>query len=90
MNIILQFRIKETYGNCQSLRKYEKFSWVYVFQYCMFFIQMIQGIDKLKDPPKNSYKLVRPKKKWKVCETQKIAQKDDWKKNLTIFQNQKK
>ena len=63
--MILQFRIKEADVNCQSLSKYEKLLWFYVFQDCMFFIQSIQVIQKLKDPPN---------KKLKICQTQKKAE----------------
>ena len=44
--MILQFRIKEA-----DISKYEKLLWFYVFKDCMFFIQSIQVIQKLKDPP---------------------------------------
>ena len=61
--MILQFRIKEADVNCQSLSKYEKLLWFYVFQDCMFFIQSIQVLQKLKDPPKQiTRNLSDPKK----------------------------
>ena len=73
MNIILQFCIEEADVNCQSLHKYEKRLWFYVFQYCMFFIQSIHVIQNFRDPPKNRQKFVIPKKSRKFAKPPKIV-----------------